>query len=280
MLTALVDGDQLIYQATSASEVEIDWGEDLWTLHSQLDDVKGIFAGKLERILAATGADEAIIALTDGANWRLDVLPTYKGNRKDVRKPIAYVPTREWVLGEFNTFLRPSLEADDVMGILATHPKLVQGDKIIVSQDKDLKQIPGLYWDSRKLDRKGRAVVEEITEEEGDAWHMVQTLAGDVTDGYLGCPGIGVGTAEKIVDDPRTLYPHTHTFTRGKRKGETENRWVEGDPCSVWEAVVWRFVAACLSEEDALDQARVAKICRREDYDMKSKEVILWTPSN
>jgi hypothetical protein len=35
---------------------------------------------------------------------------------------------------------------------------------------------------------------------------------------------------------------------------------------------------AGLSEEEALTQARVARICRAEDYDRKSKKVNLWEP--
>ena len=31
-----------------------------------------------------------------------------------------------------------------------------------------------------------------ITPEEGARWHLIQTLAGDQTDGYGGVPGIGV----------------------------------------------------------------------------------------
>ena len=33
MLTLLIDGDIIAYRAASATEVPIQWEEDLWTLH-------------------------------------------------------------------------------------------------------------------------------------------------------------------------------------------------------------------------------------------------------
>ena len=74
----------------------------------------------------------------------------------------------------------PQLEADDAMGIYAT--KLT--GNIIVSPDKDMKQIPGKLYNLEDTIT--------ITPEEGAKWHLIQTLAGDQTDGYSGVPGIGV----------------------------------------------------------------------------------------
>jgi hypothetical protein len=41
----------------------------------------------------------------------------------------------------YETFEREGLEGDDILGILATHPTLVRGEKIIVSIDKDQDNI-------------------------------------------------------------------------------------------------------------------------------------------
>ena len=64
------------------------------------------------------------------------------------------------------------------MGIYATF----EPGNIIVSPDKDMRQIPGKLYN---LDE-----TIEVTEEEGMRWHLVQTLAGDQTDGYGGVPGL------------------------------------------------------------------------------------------
>lgn len=45
-----------------------------------------------------------------------------------------------------------------------------------------------------------------------------------------------------------------------------------------FEQVVKIFESKGLTEEDALRQARVARILRASDYNKKKKEVILWNP--
>jgi DNA polymerase-1 len=78
------------------------------------------------------------------------------------------------------------------MGILATSP-MPKTQRIIISQDKDMQTIPTQVW------RKGDLVT--VTEAEADYYHMFQTLIGDITDGYKGCPGIGKVKAEKLLAD-------------------------------------------------------------------------------
>ena len=130
------------------------------------------------------------------------------------------------------------LEADDAMGIYATqHP-----GNIIVSPDKDMKQIPGKLYNLEDTFT--------ITPEEGAKWHLIQTLAGDQTDGYSGVPGIGVKRAE-------TLF---------NKEGYN------------WATVVKAFEDKELTEEDALLNARLARILTIEDYDTTRQEPKLWTP--
>ena len=78
------------------------------------------------------------------------------------------------------------------MGIYATkYP-----GNIIVSPDKDMRQIPGNLYDFKET--------VTITPEEGAKWHLIQTLAGDNTDGYSGVPGIGSKRAEQIFEEKVT----------------------------------------------------------------------------
>ena len=112
-------------------------------------------------------------------------------------------------------------------------------DAIIWSLDKDLKQIPGLHL----IDDE----VVPITKQAADRFHLYQTLVGDSADGYKGCPGIGPVKAERIVDGG-------------------------------WEAVVGAYVKVGLTEEDALHQARLARILRSGEYDTLLHEVKLWKP--
>ena len=242
-VTLLIDGDIVCYEAASAVEQETQWDDDLWTLHSNLDEAKALVEAKLLGWQERFSAD-VVVAFSDSVNFRKTVYPEYKSNRKSKRKPIVYKPLKQWMEGVWETYQRPGLEGDDVLGILATHPTAVRGQKIIVSIDKDMKTIPAYVWNPDKDDQPRL-----IDEAEADYWHLYQTLTGDTTDGYPGLPGCGPKGAEKVLEDP------------------------------TWDAVVDAYAKKGLTEEDALVQARCARILRHTDYDFKKKEPILWSPT-
>lgn len=234
----------MIYRAAAGAEVAIEWEDGHYTLAADLDRAKLLFkedlAHLLERIGKETRVKNVILALTDSGNsFRLDYWPEYKGKRG--RKPLVHAELRNWIISnaDYRTYLRPRLEADDILGILATHKKLVKGDRIVVSIDKDMKQIPGRHFNPDKDEWF------EVTEESGDQAFYFQTLTGDQTDNYPGCPGIGPKRAAGVTD---------------------------------WNGVVAVYEKAGLTEEDALVQARVARVLRASDYDFNKKEHIPWSP--
>jgi len=282
MRTLLIDADVLAYQAASALETAIEWEPGFWTWHVEFDAVWQKVDQMVEDITEKLNADKVVLCLTDPAkNFRLDVLPTYKTHRKSTKKPLILFHLKEWLVENRKGVMVDGLEGDDVMGILATRGS---GEKIIVSIDKDMKTIPGKYVRTRAVvDADGAELVGafdilEISEEEADKFHMLQTLMGDATDGYDGCPGVGAVKAQRIVDECLKKTPYDHVMTRGPRKGETEVRHTE-EPCdNLWEAVVSHYEAAGLGEEEALRQARVARILRSSDFNFKTKEPILWHP--
>jgi DNA polymerase-1 len=133
---------------------------------------------------------------------------------------------------------------------------MAKTQRIIISQDKDMQTIPAQVW------RKGDLV--HVSEDEADTYHMFQTLTGDITDGYKGCPGVGKVKAEKLL---------TVTDKHGPIDPETTHvQWM-------WEQVVGAYVKAGLTEEDALRQARLARILRWSDWDNEKKQPILWSPN-
>ena len=248
MRTLLLDGDIFVYRITASAETPVDWGNDIWTLHSNLNECKEALDTEIYKYKTALQADDIIIAFSPAKNFRYRILPTYKSNRLGKRKPICYSPLKDYTKAQYKTFQCNDLEGDDVLGVLATSPVIVKGEKIIVSLDKDMKSIPCKYCDMRDP-----ITIQEISEQKADRWHMYQTLIGDTTDGYTGCPGIGPKTAEKLLEGLTTYE-------------------------EMWPVVIQAFEKKGLSEEAALTQAQVARICRRDDYDFKKKEVIPWTP--
>lgn len=269
MLTALIDADVLAYQAASSVERPVSWGDGLWTLHAYEHEAEQKFDDMLTAIQTKVEADKVILAFTDKDNWRKDVLPTYKGNRKDVRKPMLLGHLRDRASYFHDTYIRKGLEGDDCLGILQT---MGGANTIICSIDKDFKTIPGKHYNF------GKDEFFTISEVEADLWHMIQTLTGDTTDGYSGCPGVGIETAKEYLTGLKKPSAYEHVFKSGERKGQSQIRYRDVAAEDFWEIVVALYDRAGLSEEEALVQARVARICRAEDYNFEKKEVILWNP--
>ena len=271
----LMDSDIFLFQAMASAEEEFETYDGYWIRMANMNKAKAHVYDSVERIMDKVGGEcHVVMCLTDDENFRKDVLPTYKGNRKGVKKPVGYVHLREWLIGEFETYVRPKLEADDCMGILATWQGYRPNDrKIIVSEDKDMITIGGWLMNPAKDDKPRM-----VTVEEANNFFLQQVLAGDATDGYGGCPNIGMETAAKIIEEPYGWEQYDHTFKSGQRKGETEKRWRKTEVNSVWEAIVAQYRKAGLNETAAIEQARCARILRACDYNFKKKEVVLWTP--
>lgn len=109
---------------------------------------------------------------------------------------------------------QPGLEADDVLGILATHSTLVKGEKIIVSHDKDLGQIPGLHLNPMSPDEG----VYRIAPAFARRLLAYQVLVGDSTDNYPGRPGCGPVKAEKILEKVQPEESYVPTSSSLMRK--------------------------------------------------------------
>ena len=140
----------------------------------------------------------------------LESLLTLATNRtvKGKRKPIIYAALVDWAIKHNYRYEQwRELEADDVMGILAT-TDIIEGEKVIVSEDKDMKTIPCLLWRGGEM--------HTITEQEADYNHLLQTLVGDATDGYPGCPGIGATRAPRILDENPTWATVVDTYKKAK----------------------------------------------------------------
>lgn len=274
MTTLLVDGDLWAYRTAAATEKSTDFGDGQFVLTADAEAGKFNLDALMDDFLHTLGADRIIVAISDERNFRKEILPTYKSNRANIRRPIILQELLQHFRDEYEVFTRPGLEADDVMGILLTNPKVVKGEKIVVTMDKDLRSVPGLHWNPEK---EKKPVL--IKPAEADALFYGQVLSGDIVDGYSGCPGIGVKGAAELVANPIRMVNETYEVMRGPNKGAVKARWVKEPTADIWECIVSHYERAGLTEDDALANARVARILRHEDYDYKQKEPILWTPS-
>jgi DNA polymerase-1 len=208
-----------------------------------MEKARDMWDSQIDGITRALGSDDMVIVLSGPEDFRRKLEPTYKGNRKGKRKPLGYTVLRDWLTTrhEGRVVSQPCLEADDYLGILATTPNAPE--RIIVSDDKDLLTSPS------KVYRLG--VLHEIDSSMAEHNWLYQTLTGDQSDGYKGCPGIGDVKAKAILSKP-------------------------GDR---WQNVELAFLKAGLTRNDALLQARLARILHHSDWDSDNKAPRLWSPS-
>ncbi|UFS66952.1 hypothetical protein LO749_20890 [Paracoccus denitrificans] len=284
MRTLLIDGDVVAFQTAAAEEKAFEFEPGQWTYAADAEQGKANVDLAIDYYQSILDAERVVIAISDKENWRKEVLPTYKSNREGQRRPMILSALKDHLASTYETFIRPTLEADDILGILATSKTLIPGEKVILSIDKDLRTIPGIHWNPSKETRypAGRDPVAEpvkVSMKEADLLFYSQALSGDAVDGYAGCPSIGPGRAKKIVRNPYELVREVSTISRGPNAGKERVRWVKQPTTDVWRAIVSHYERAGLTEEDALVTARVARILRVEDYDFKERKVKLWSPS-
>lgn len=235
--TILLDGDILVYQATISAEKEINWGDGLWTLHCYEDEALGYFKEQLNYILDSTKIKDCKIFLTGNRNFRKKIHKEYKANRSNKRKPMLIGWLKDYLVQNYDAIVHNGIEADDAIGVYS-----VNEGSVIVSKDKDLLTIKGEHWSPDKG-------FFEVSQQEADYNFHMQTLTGDSTDNYKGCPSVGPVKARKVLDCEEP-----------------------------WAAIVEAFSSAGLTEEDAITQARLARILRPNEFDLQNNEVLLWTP--
>lgn len=250
MTHLLIDGDILAFAASASKQKTYKWPTgDVVDAHEE--EAKAAVEDEIEWLITGLSATDVTICLSDDfANFRNKVWPGYKQNRTGARPEFLY-PLKDWLAETYEVDRRATLEADDVMGILSTTPGKER--RIIVSDDKDMKTIPGLLFRPREFRKLHPGATKltptRVTLEEADRYHLYQTLIGDSTDGYKGCPGVGPVKAMSILDGAE-------------------------DP---WGSVVDAYMGRGLTRTDALVQARLARILRHGEWSEQGG-VKLWNP--
>jgi len=264
----LVDGDILAYQLVMSPDFlkeEHNSDDEYWETF-QAADALDEFEARVNEWMKLVGAEFVLIVFGSKSNFRKRLIdPEYKSNRKAKRKPLGYYAFCGKVNERFDCATIDSLEADDVLGIYHTTPALVSGKKtVVVSIDKDMRTIPGTLMIPNEM-------VDIITIQPHEAlcFWMRQILTGDTTDGYPGCPGIGLKKAERIVDERECADVFAETGDFEKAASEIFGR-----------RVVPAFKSKGLTWTNALKQARLSRILRRGDCDLLAKtvKVKLWRP--
>lgn len=188
-MQALIDGDIVVY--SNAASAELDPVE---VAYMRIDQM-------MHSILDTTGSDTFRVFLSGSNNFRHEIYPEYKANRKDMVDPRWRSACKEYLVREWAAEVTDGYEADDALGINQTT------DTIICTIDKDLDMVSGMHY-SWPIVRKGEIVREgriyEVSEIEGLRSFYRSILVGDRTDNIFGVDGIGKVKAAKEIDHLET----------------------------------------------------------------------------
>lgn len=185
---------------------ESDWEFDIHVDPKPVQVTRYQFARILAKIMKATRATEYRIFLNGEDNFRdsIATIIPYKGNRDNSRRPHHFQSLKDYMVKEHDAKYIERAEADDGCSMAQYYYRARGIESIIVSQDKDLRMVPGEYYNLPK-DQLG--VVEP---DDGLKWFYKQILMGDPTDNIPGIYRVGPKAADKIIDplpaDPSVLW--------------------------------------------------------------------------
>ena len=245
MTTLLVDADIVAFKAAARAEEVTAFGKTVGPIEDAKADCDATIRG-YEKLL---GADSSVMALSCRRdNFRNDVLPSYKMGRDSSTRPEHLTALKLHLAESYPSKLFHRLEGDDVLGILQTKD---DSDTIIVSEDKDLRTVPGKLYAPHR-DEVGLI---DITPLEANQFLMWQTICGDSTDGFKGALGVG----------KRSPYAEAV---------------LAADADELWDIVTEAYASVDMTEDEAIVQARCAKILTIKNFNLFTKEVTLWTPKD
>lgn len=225
----LVDGDIVAYRAAFSTQ-------DLFPedARRKVDDLMLHILG--ETLVFYTSCDYEVF-LTGQGNFRYDIAKAapYKGNRKDVAKPVHLSLCRDYLVDKWGAIVSEGEEADDLIAIAATE---YGPDTVVASIDKDMLQIPCKHFNF------STGVWSDVSEFEGLKFFYKQILTGDRADNIMGLYRVGPVKAEKMLegcDDEESLWDAVLKAYDGDLDRVVENArllWLRRKEGQLWQPPV------------------------------------------
>ena len=201
---ALIDGDLVCYRSAASAN-----NDPLDVAIHRTDNL-------MRELLTQVNADTYIAYLTGKSNFRKEINPEYKANRKDQEPPRWLEECKEFLVIEWKAKMSEYYEADDLLGIEQCRVSNIndgcafalynETPTIIISLDKDLKMIPGGHysWEIGTATWTKAAEFTTTTKESGIRRFYEQMLVGDVTDNIIGIAGLGPVKSKKYLSSAET----------------------------------------------------------------------------
>lgn len=254
-MLSLIDTDVIMHAELGAEQGRDHFGDG----HVDVSRAYDGAMATVEQWTQEAGCDEYILVFSpeDRSNFRNGLDIGYKDNRTS-EKPDEYWELEHRVKANNPWYSIDYLEGDDVIGIMHTSPNVEQ-ETVSISIDKDMKTIPGLLYNPSKMTAPVR-----ITPNQATWFWMFQTLMGDSTDGYKGCPGIGEVKAKKALAAPSDFIDAPIYLA---------HCWD-----IVYATYLTKYDGKAEAHDAAVAQARAARILHAEDY--RNGEIRLWHPDS
>ena len=220
----LIDGDTLTYRAA--------FSQDATTISGVCDKLDELMGYIFEATNPYATPEDFQVYLTGKGNFRNALTDTYKANRSGKEKPLMLPLARQYLIDSYSATVSVGQEADDDIAIAATkhYP-----DCVIVSVDKDFRQIPGTIYNPT------RNTWEIITEETARLNFYEQVLTGDTVDNIIGVHKVGPKTAQKLLA-PCQTEEEMYKVCIEAYKGDVEQvilnarlLWLRREENQMWE---------------------------------------------
>jgi len=211
----LLDSDPLVYAGSFVGQDNIkdDDGKVIDVEIHPFSFVSSYLDNLIPEIMEACNTTiDPLMFLSGDTNFRNEVAKkkVYKGNRKKER-PFHYDNTRVYIRSRYTTNISNGVEADDVLAMFMTKYRREDIPCILVSIDKDLRQVEGWHytyetWNSGEkplyfVDKLGKL---EEKDKNGYLFFCYQLLTGDSVDNIPGLPRYGPKKAFKFLHESRS----------------------------------------------------------------------------
>ena len=222
----ILDAYSLIYQVFHA--IPLMTGPSGQPTHA----VFGIFRDLLN--LTKGRKPDYLAAAFDGGGpvFRSEILPSYKGQRKEMPEDLRpQVPVIKRLFEAFRVpvLIEPGFEADDIIATLARKGAERDLDVYICTADKDARQ---LLDDRIRIFNLRKNEVLDVAGLKAD-WGVAPnqvidllSLTGDAVDNVPGIPGIGIKTASKLLEefgDLDNLFANVSKVSGAKKQENLRN---------------------------------------------------------
>lgn len=178
----IIDGDFILWKVVPTMKDSEDK-----TLEETLDLLDWYLINK---IFIPTNAKSYIGFLGGKGNFRKDITSSYKADRT-YEYPNYFKETKQYMIDKWNFIKVDEIEAEDAVGITLFKYQ----DSLIVCEDHDLLQLPGIQYNPTK------AIFLDISIEESEYNFWKQMLTGCSTDKVKGIPKMGEVRATKILNN-------------------------------------------------------------------------------